>query len=116
MSVGAGTGLRRGSNEASLDVYAPQANFLALMMTGDGQAIGSYSGMAYTGSLAWKLKNKIDRCVSYVLVRVICVDEYYFCAIRSFVQLFDVAHMGPSPVAQAPEWNDKYAVWQRSQC
>jgi hypothetical protein len=34
------------------------------MMTGDGQAIGSYRGMAYTGALAWKLKNKIDRCVS----------------------------------------------------
>jgi hypothetical protein len=47
-----------------LDVYEPQANFLALMMTGDGQAIGSYRGIAYTGSLAWKLKNKIDRCVS----------------------------------------------------
>jgi hypothetical protein len=61
-------------------VYAPQANFLALMMTGDGQAIGSYRGMAYTGSLAWKLKDKIDRytcmscvsCVSCVVWRV-CV-------------------------------------------
>lgn len=66
--------LRRGRNEASLDVYAPQANFLALMMTGDGQAIGSYRGMAYTGSLAWKLKDKIDRytCVSCVSC-VLCV-------------------------------------------
>ncbi|ELR22712.1 uncharacterized protein ACA1_339350 [Acanthamoeba castellanii str. Neff] len=87
-------GLRQGRNKASLDVYAPQANFLALMMTSDRQAIGSYHGMAYTSSLAWKLKDKID---------------------QSFMQLFYVAHMGPSPVARAPEWDDKHAAWQRSQ-
>lgn len=44
-----------------LDVYRPQHTFLSLMMTGDGEAIGSYRGIAYTGALAWKLKNKIDR-------------------------------------------------------
>jgi len=49
------------------------------MMTGDGQAIGSYRGMAYTGALAWKLKNKIDRYVQVpvrvarvVSARVVC--------------------------------------------
>jgi hypothetical protein len=53
-------------------------------------------------------------CVLYRCVSCVS-EEFYDCAIRSFVQLFDVAHMGPSPVAQVPEWNDKCAVGQRSQ-
>jgi hypothetical protein len=32
------------------------------------------------------------------------------------MKLFDVAHMGPSPVAHTPEWDDKYAAWLRSRC
>jgi len=63
----------------SLDKYSPQATFLSLMVAGNGEAIGSYRGIPYTGLMAWKLKDWID---------------------RSFLHLFDVSRLGPSPATE----------------
>jgi selenide,water dikinase len=40
--------------------YHPQRNFLKLLNTGDGRAIGEYHGFAFSGRWAWRLKNRID--------------------------------------------------------
>jgi selenide,water dikinase len=51
--------LRRLAGRDLLD-FRPQEHFLALLMTGDGQAILSWRGVAATGRWVWKLKNAID--------------------------------------------------------
>jgi len=43
-----------------LNAYAPQGEFLALLMTGDGKAIGTKFGIAFTGKWVWKMKDYID--------------------------------------------------------
>ena len=43
-----------------LSPYVPQDEFLALLMTGDGKAIGQKFGMAFSGKWVWKLKDFID--------------------------------------------------------
>ena len=40
--------------------YVPQTEFLALLMTGDGKAIGTKFGMAFVGKWVWNLKDYID--------------------------------------------------------
>lgn len=40
--------------------YVPQTEFLALLMTGDGKAIGTKFGIAFTGRWVWKMKDYID--------------------------------------------------------
>ena len=40
--------------------YIPQKEFLALLMTGDGMAIGCKHGMGFTGKWVWKMKDWID--------------------------------------------------------
>jgi selenide,water dikinase len=45
---------------APLVEYRPQTNFLKLINTGDGRAIGEYSGRASWRPLMWKIKNRID--------------------------------------------------------
>ena len=40
--------------------YVPQSGFLALLMTGDGKAIGSKFGIAFTGKWVWHMKDYID--------------------------------------------------------
>jgi len=40
--------------------YVPQKEFLALLMTGDGIAIGSKFGIAFTGRWVWNMKDYID--------------------------------------------------------
>ncbi|NNE09119.1 MAG: selenide, water dikinase SelD [Gemmatimonadetes bacterium] len=60
-----------------LRAYEPQAGFLALLMTGDGSAVGSYKGFAPRGRWVWKWKDWID---------------------RKWMQKFDPAKLGPSPV------------------
>lgn len=40
--------------------YTPQDSFLALLMTGDGKAIGNKFGIAFSGRWVWNLKNYID--------------------------------------------------------
>ena len=52
--------LRRLSGEA-LEDHRPQDGFLALLMTGDGEAILSWKGLAVAGKWVWKLKDRIDR-------------------------------------------------------
>ena len=41
--------------------YVPQTGFLALLMTGDGKAIGTKFGIAFAGQWVWKMKDHIDR-------------------------------------------------------
>ena len=43
-----------------LKQYVPQKTFLALMMTGDGKAIGAKYGISFVGKWVWKLKDYID--------------------------------------------------------
>lgn len=43
-----------------LQEYKPQTEFLALMMTGDGKAVGQKFGIAFTGKWVWKMKDYID--------------------------------------------------------
>ncbi len=40
--------------------YVPQTGFLALLMTGDGKAIGTKFGIAFAGKWVWKMKDYID--------------------------------------------------------
>ena len=40
--------------------YVPQTGFLSLMMTGDGDCIGSKHGVGFYGSWVWGLKDFID--------------------------------------------------------
>lgn len=51
------TALLKGEN---LRPYVPQTKFLALLMTGDGKAIGTKFGIAFTGKWVWKMKGYID--------------------------------------------------------
>jgi selenide,water dikinase len=41
--------------------YVPQSGFLALLMTGDGSAVGSKFGIAFSGKWVWRMKDHIDR-------------------------------------------------------
>lgn len=54
-----------------LKPYVPQTEFLALMMTGDGKAVGTKFGIAFTGKWVWKMKDYID--VSFMHL----FDKYY---------------------------------------
>lgn len=45
----------------ALTEYIPQRQFLALMMTGDGKAIGAKFGIAMVGKWVWEMKDFIDR-------------------------------------------------------
>jgi len=63
-------------HNAKLTVYEPQVGFLSLMMTGDGNAVGSWKGMSMHGWSMWWTKDKID---------------------RGFMDKFDVSKMGQSP-------------------
>lgn len=47
------------SNEP-LTPYVPQRSFLKLLNTGDGHAIGEWKGFSFGGSLAMRLKQRID--------------------------------------------------------
>ena len=40
--------------------YVPQKTFLSLLMTGDGKAIGTKFGMAWSGKWVWHMKDFID--------------------------------------------------------
>jgi NADH dehydrogenase FAD-containing subunit len=40
--------------------YAPRSNFLKLLNTGDGQALGEYLGWSFQGRWVWKVKDWID--------------------------------------------------------
>ncbi len=40
--------------------YVPQSGFLSLLMTGDGKAIGTKFGIAFTGRWVWNMKDYID--------------------------------------------------------
>ena len=44
-----------------LEAYDPQPDFLALLMTGDGEAIASRNGVGLKGKWLWRLKDRIDR-------------------------------------------------------
>jgi len=44
----------------SMTEYKPQGEFLALFCTGDGKAIGTKFGIAFTGKWVWKMKDYID--------------------------------------------------------
>ena len=43
-----------------LKEYVPQSGFLSLLMTGDGNCIGSKHGMGFFGKWVWYLKDHID--------------------------------------------------------
>ena len=45
----------------ALTTYSPQSFFLALYSTGDGSAISSYLGTAFSGEWVWSWKDGIDR-------------------------------------------------------
>ena len=51
----------REGKEAKLKKYVPQTGFLALLMTGDGSAIGHKWGVAFEGKWVWGMKDYIDR-------------------------------------------------------
>ncbi|GAB0497669.1 hypothetical protein MMPV_009006 [Pyropia vietnamensis] len=41
--------------------FDPQRNYLSLLMTGDGRAIGTKWGLVFEGRWVWRLKDAIDR-------------------------------------------------------
>lgn len=43
-----------------LQPYRPQRDFLSLLATGDGRAIGQYRRLSFYGGWLWRLKNHID--------------------------------------------------------
>lgn len=45
----------------SLVEYRPQKDFLKLLSTGDGKALGEYARFGFHGTWAWKWKDRIDR-------------------------------------------------------
>jgi selenide,water dikinase len=49
------------AGSTALRRYRPQKRFLALLNTGDGEAILSYGPFAWRGRWAWRLKDRIDR-------------------------------------------------------
>ena len=53
--------IKRKLNNRPLTEYKPQTDFMSLLATGDGSAIGQYKGKATLGKWVWKLKNHIDR-------------------------------------------------------
>ena len=52
--------LRRATAGRALKPYRPQTDFLRLLATGDGSAIGQYRRFAWCSPWLWKLKDKID--------------------------------------------------------
>jgi selenide,water dikinase len=60
----------------SLTHYEPQKEFLALLTIGNGEAISSWKGLAFSGTLIWKLKDTID---------------------KGFMNKFNVSHLGIPP-------------------
>ena len=48
-------------NSKPLDEYVPQRSFLALLMTGDGKALGTKFGITFAGKWVWRMKDNIDR-------------------------------------------------------
>ena len=48
-------------NGQQLKAFSPQGDFLKLLNSGDGQAIGEYHGWTFRGRWAWRLKDAIDR-------------------------------------------------------
>ncbi|MFK7819351.1 MAG: selenide, water dikinase SelD [Planctomycetaceae bacterium] len=53
--------IQRFLNNKPLQNYEPQTDFMSLLATGDGRAIGQYKGRAAIGKWVWKIKNHIDR-------------------------------------------------------
>lgn len=51
----------RHGDDAALRAYRPQSRFLALLNAGDGRAVASWGGVAFTGKWALRLKHRIDR-------------------------------------------------------
>ena len=47
-------------NEKPLEKYVPQSGFLSLLMTGDGNCIGSKFGISFVGKWVWGMKDYID--------------------------------------------------------
>jgi selenide,water dikinase len=45
---------------APLRRYVPQRDFLKLLNTGDGRAIGEWRGLSVEGAWCWWLKDRID--------------------------------------------------------
>lgn len=54
------TNLNRLSSGQPLEKYHPQRDFLRLLATGDGKAIGQWKWVSGIGAHWWKLKNRID--------------------------------------------------------
>ena len=52
--------IRRLLENRKLVNYVPQANFLKLINTADGSAIGEYKSRSFQGRWCWALKNRID--------------------------------------------------------
>ena len=50
-----------GTNFRPLQKYVPQSSFLALLMTGDGSAIGTKFGIAFCGKWVSHMKDHNDR-------------------------------------------------------
>lgn len=44
-----------------LEEFKPQDDFLSLIATGDGRALGQYKGRSFLNSMAWRWKDYIDR-------------------------------------------------------
>jgi selenide,water dikinase len=53
--------LRRRVLGQPLQPWLPQAQFLGIICTGDGQAVASKAGLGVFGRHMWRLKDKIDR-------------------------------------------------------
>lgn len=53
--------LRAAVDGGSLKPYTPQRGFLALVSTGDRNAVGMWKGISWEGRWAWNWKDRIDR-------------------------------------------------------
>ncbi len=53
--------LRRAVNGDAGRAFSPQGQFLRLLNTGDGRAIGEWRGLSFEGRWCWYLKDAIDR-------------------------------------------------------
>lgn len=53
--------LRAAAEGRALESYRPQRDWLVLLATGDGRAIGTRNGLVFDGRWVWWLKDRIDR-------------------------------------------------------
>ena len=56
--------------------YVPQKEFLSLLMTGDGEAIGTKFGITFRGVWVWRMKDYIDKSFMNLFDANLLFEDY----------------------------------------